>query len=123
MSYDIYAGLKDKDGVWGPVVSFEAAEFEKFDEKEESFKPNPKFIPGVAFNMSGGNWVEMVMTFIATPQETVADVEMLSLGELRSRAVKALARAQDEYIINRLIQLVNTCDLGVTRGAERLIVT
>lgn len=118
MSVDIYAALVGEDGVTGPVMPHKHAELGGYDENG-NWIANDTFVPGVAMTMCGSNWRELCVSVLMLSME---QVENMPLNELRMECTKALKECTDDYFIERLIQLSNICQLGITRGAKRLAV-
>jgi len=116
MSVDIYAA-KIVGKYVEPVMSFAHSEVGSYDE-HGNWISNKDYIPGVAMNMSGGNWLEMMREIGFTGM----NVEKIPLKDIRIAAVTRLEEPCDPYFVQRLIELANICSLGITRGATMIVV-
>lgn len=117
MTIDIYAAVQDDDGTFRPVVPFDCSWRENMRNGE--FTPNAEFIPGAAMNMPHGNWLYLVNSVLSLDS---VEIEEMALAQIRKAALHALITTQIDYYIERIIQLINICDLGISRGAQRLAV-
>lgn len=125
MSLDIYARVADADNVIGPAMDFKHADMmvlrdeakKNMDFEGDPFVLNPDYIPGVAISMSGGNFFALMKGLGYHFRDENAEVE---LEQLRTRCLEKLTMGNDAYVVQRLIELVNICELGLTRGATHL---
>jgi len=118
MSLDIYAGIRDEHGVYGPVMSMMHSEMGNYGENG-LWKTNPEYVPGVSMNMSEYNWHDMCVSVLLIDPDKI---HTYSLAKLRISCLDALELPIDTYHVQRLIELANICSLGITRRAEKLCV-
>ena len=80
--------------------------------------PNENYIPGVSISMSHSNWVELIETkFQLSEHEFLATPLQNALNLVRD----AFHREDNSpYDIQRLIQLHNVIELGLSRRATKL---
>lgn len=138
MSLDIYAAkmtpMDDGRTLCEPVMDFKCSERtrlrkearEGLDFEGPSFEPNPDYVPGVAMNMPGADFYMLIKHLGLLPDEfEKLGLERQHMAVLDAMIDGATMEGKDceerIYIMMRLHQLLNVLELGIARGAEKLV--